>query len=97
MHRIILRGVTRHTRTSRTINRAGCDIAPGRVLLGERGRVHGVVIVIHHVMKRSWIGRERYASKTRSVLLMLISSRPSDSARCLNIFDCSSVVIAPTA
>lgn len=76
MHRIILRGVTRDPRASRAIDRAGWGIAPRRVLLCERGWVHGVVIVIHHVMKRSWIGREWYASKTGSVLLMLISSRP---------------------
>lgn len=89
MHRIILRGVTRHTRAGRAIDRAASSwgIAPRRVLLCERGWVHGVVIVIHHVMKRSWIGREWYASKTRSVLLMLISSRPRGSARCWRIFD----------
>lgn len=55
MHRIILRGVAGHTGASRAVDRTGWGIAPGRVLLGERGWVHGVVIVIHHVMKRSWI------------------------------------------
>lgn len=97
MHRIVLSRVTGHTRASRAINGAGWGIASSRVLLGERGWVYGVVIVIHHVMERSWIGRERYASKTRSVLLMLISSKPSGSARCLRILDCRSVIVTPSA
>jgi len=48
VHRIILRGVVRHTRA---INRACRCIPPmGVLVLGERRWIHRMIVVIHHVI-----------------------------------------------